>query len=135
MKWRNVKPKPWEFLWRTSVRGPFQPMPTPSLPGRVAIGGRGLSPAEEKPSLRPLACKHKEIWLKTIPQAGKAILYKKTAFLSFSKLEYMLLIRFTGIRNVSNISSFPLFAPTLEKNLQLSRFMAHWRSTRCLCTR
>lgn len=79
MKWRNVKPKPWEFLWRTSVRGPFQPMPTPSLPGRVAMGGRGLSPAEEKPSLRPLACKHKEIWLKTLPPAGKAILYEMTA--------------------------------------------------------
>lgn len=58
MKWRSVNPKPWEFLWRTSVRGPFQPMPTPSLPGRVAIGGRGLSPAEERPSLRPLACKN-----------------------------------------------------------------------------
>lgn len=58
MKWRSVKPKPWEFFWRTSVRGPFQPTPTPSLPGRVAIGGRGLSPAEERPSLRPLACGH-----------------------------------------------------------------------------
>lgn len=56
MKWRSVKPKPWEFLWRTSVLGPFQPTPTPSLPGRVAIGGRGLSPAEERPSLRPFAC-------------------------------------------------------------------------------
>lgn len=56
MKWRSVKPKPREFLWRTSVLGPFQPTPTASLPGRVAIGGRGLSPAEERPSLRPFAC-------------------------------------------------------------------------------
>lgn len=56
MKWRSVKPKPCEFLWRTSVLGPLQPTLIPSLPGRVAIGGRGLSGAEETPSLRPLAC-------------------------------------------------------------------------------
>lgn len=74
MKWRSVKPKPWEFLWRTSVRGPFQPMPTPSLPGRVAIGGRGLSLAEERPSLRPLACKHREaeIQLQVLSPAADA---------------------------------------------------------------
>lgn len=57
MKWRSVKPNPCEFLWRTSVRGPLQPALIPSLPGRVAIGGRGLSGVEETPSLRPLACR------------------------------------------------------------------------------
>lgn len=57
MKWRSVKPNPSEFLWRTSVRGPLQPTQIPSLPGRVAIGGRGLSGVEETPSLRPLACR------------------------------------------------------------------------------
>lgn len=56
MKWRRVKPKPCEFLWRTSVRGPLQPTLIPSLPGLDAIGGRGLSGAEETPSLRPFAC-------------------------------------------------------------------------------
>lgn len=60
MKWRSVKPNPCEFLWSTSVRGPLQPTLMPSLPGRVAIGGRGLSGAEETPSLRPLACGQKE---------------------------------------------------------------------------
>lgn len=60
MKWRSVKPKPCEFLWSASVRGPLQPTLMPSLPGRVAIGGRGLSGAEETPSLRPLACGQKE---------------------------------------------------------------------------
>lgn len=70
MKWRNVKPKPWEFLWRTSVRGHFQPTPTPSLPGRVAIGGRGLSPVEERPSLRPLPLGFWELWLCPVGMAG-----------------------------------------------------------------
>lgn len=51
MKCRSVKPKPWEFLWSTSVRGPCQDMALPSAPPPRT--GRGLSLVVEIPSLRP----------------------------------------------------------------------------------
>lgn len=51
MKWRSVKPKPCEFLWSTSVRGPCQDTPLPSAPPPRT--GRGLSLDDGSPSLLP----------------------------------------------------------------------------------